>query len=92
MPFYEYSCEKCGEDVTIRHGMEDTSPQSCPICGSGRLTRVFSGFSIARSEADRTSDLSWIDRDVSRRLRTKADGKLSNGFRDSLDRLDLSSS
>jgi hypothetical protein len=66
----------------------DTAPQCCPICGSTKLTRVISRFSIAKSGTDRIRDLSWIDKDLSRRLRKKAGGKLSPGFRETLDRFE----
>jgi len=87
MPFYEYSCRRCDRETTVRHDMADTSPRSCPLCG-GRLTRIISPCSIARSETDRIRDLSWIDRDLSGRLRKKAGGRLSPGLRKTLDRLD----
>ena len=87
MPLYEYACGQCAQKVTIRHGMTDTSPPCCPICGGSELTRVFSQFAIAKSGRERSRDLSWIDRDLSRRLRKKAGGKLSPGYRETLDRL-----
>jgi putative FmdB family regulatory protein len=88
MPVYEYACQQCQQQVTIRHGMADTSPQCCPICSSMKLTRVLSRFSIAKSGTDRSKDLSWIDKDLSQRLRQKAGGKLSPGLRETLDRLE----
>ena len=88
MPFYDYACQQCRHKVTIRHGMADTSPQCCPICGSTKLTRVISQVSIAKSGTNRIKDLSWIDKDLSHRLRKKAGGKLSPGFRETLDRLE----
>jgi|GEM_PF-6557368 len=87
MPLYEYRCGKCGQDVTVIQSMADLAPQQCPLCGGGKLTRLFSPFSVVKSGKDRTRDLSWIDRDVSRRLRKKAGGKLSPEFRTTLDRL-----
>lgn len=88
MPFYEYSCRQCNQEVTIQHGMADNSAQLCPVCGSEQLTRLISQFSVAKSGTDRSRDLSWIDKDVSRRLRKKSGGKLSPGFGQTLDRLD----
>ncbi|MBN1507169.1 MAG: zinc ribbon domain-containing protein [Sedimentisphaerales bacterium] len=88
MPIYEYDCQQCRQKVTIRHGMDDTLPQRCPICGSMKLTRIISRFSIAKSGTDRIKDLSWIDKDLSRRLRKKASRELSPGLRETLDRLE----
>jgi putative FmdB family regulatory protein len=88
MPVYEYACQHCLQKVSIRHGMAEPSPQCCPICGSTKLTRVISRFSIAKSGTDRSKDLSWIDKDLSQRLRQKAGGKLSPGLRKTLDRLE----
>lgn len=87
MPVYEYICQQCNEEVTIQHGMKDTSMQSCPICGSAKLTRVMSSFSTTKSGTDRVKDLTWIDKDLSQRLRKKSGGKLSAEFRNTLDRL-----
>jgi hypothetical protein len=52
------------------------------------LTRVISPVAIVKSGTDRSKDLSWIDKDLSQRLRHKASGKLSPGLRETLDRLD----
>ena len=74
--------------MTIRHGMADTSPQCCPICGGTELTRLISQVSIIKSGTDRIKDLSWIDKDLSQRLRQKVGGKLSPGLGETLDRLE----
>lgn len=88
MPFYEYACQPCRQKVTIRHGMTDSSTHCCPVCGSTELTRLISQVAIVKSGTDRSKDLSWIDKDLSQRLRTKAGGKLSPGLGETLDRLD----
>jgi putative FmdB family regulatory protein len=88
MPFYEYACQHCRQKVTIRRGMADTSPQRCPLCGSAKLTRVISQFCIVKSGTERIKDLSWIDKDLSQRLRKKAGEELSSGFGETLDRLE----
>lgn len=87
MPFYEYACQPCRQAMTIRHSMTDTTPQRCPICGSTELTRLISQVAIVKSGTDRSKDLSWIDKDLSQRLRKQASGKLSPGFSETLDRL-----
>jgi len=68
--------------------MTDTSTHCCPVCGSTELTRVISPVAIVKSGTDRSKELSWIDKDLSQRLRTKAGGKLSPGLGETLDRLD----
>jgi hypothetical protein len=68
--------------------MADSAAQCCPICGGTKLTRVISRFSLAKSGTDRSKDLSWIDKDLSQRLRQKAGGKLGPGLRETLDRLE----
>ena len=87
MPMYEYKCGECGRDVTIMHSFTEPAPEGCPLCGGEKLTRLFSRFSVARSGTDRIKDLSWIDKDVSQRLRKKAGGNLSPEFSRTLDKL-----
>jgi hypothetical protein len=71
--------------VTIWRRFSETSPPRCPICGGENLTRLISRVYIVKSGKDRTKDLSWIDRDVARRLRDKAGRKLSPAFEETLD-------
>jgi putative FmdB family regulatory protein len=88
MPLYEYECRACHHAVTIRARFDDESVPRCPDCGGEALTRLISQISVARSGRDRVRDLSWIDHDVSRRLRSHVDGPLTPGFRSTLDRLE----
>ena len=88
MPLYEYKCGECGRRETVMHGFNEPAPERCPRCGGEKLTRLFSRFSVAKSEKDRINDLSWIDRDISHRLRKKAGGSLSPEFSDTLDKLE----
>ena len=85
MPLYEYDCQDCERQVTIWRSFSETSQPSCPICGGGNLVRLISQVSVVKSEKDRTKDLSWIDKDLARRLRKKAHRKLSPGFEGTLD-------
>ncbi len=87
MPLYEYDCRACDRAVTIRASFTDESEPRCPDCGGEALTRLISQVSVARSGRDRVRDLSWIDQDVSSRLRSQVDGTLTPGFRATLDRL-----
>ncbi len=88
MPLYEYHCQECQQKVTIWRSFSDTSSPRCPICGSGNLTRLISQISIVKSGKDRARDLSWVDRDLARRLRKKADGKLSPAFEQTLNKME----
>ncbi len=56
MPIYEYRCESCGRKVSLLMRMGEEA-QSCPRCGSTRLTRLYSRFAFARSEEDRLERL-----------------------------------
>ena len=89
MPLYEYRCGGCGEQVVLRRSMSDDTVPACPHCGA-ELVRRFSRISVARSEGDRSRDLSWIDRDVARRIRGKASDRLNPSFSDTLDRMESS--
>jgi putative FmdB family regulatory protein len=84
MPVYEYHCQDCGQLLTIRRSLSETSQPRCSACGSGNLNRLISPVSIVKSVKDRTRDLSWIDKDVAHRLRSKARGKLSPGSEETL--------
>lgn len=88
MPIYEYWCHDCDQLVMFTRGMFDKSVPSCPDCGNSELKRYFSSVSVVRSETDRARDVSWIDKDLAKRLRKKSRGKLSPQFRDTLDRME----
>lgn len=88
MPIYEYRCQGCGERVSIRHGINDDSKPSCPLCHSENLLRLISRVFVVKSAQDRTRDLSWVDKDFSRRIKKKAGGNLSPAFRETLDWMD----
>jgi putative FmdB family regulatory protein len=90
MPLYEYRCAQCGEPVALRRSMSDETVPACPQCGAEKLVRRFSRISVARSEGDRARDLSWIDRDVARRIRNKASDRLNPSFGETLDRMESS--
>ena len=46
MPIYEYQCKDCNnefEDLVLNRASE---PQSCPQCGSSKITRLVSTFGM----------------------------------------------
>jgi putative FmdB family regulatory protein len=89
MPFYEYICPSCGKQFTLQRPMAEASaPASCPDCEGGELRRMISRVHVVKSETERVRDPSWIDRDLARRLRKKSEGRLSPGFKDTLDRME----
>jgi len=88
MPLYEYHCQECQQQVTIWRSFSDTSSPRCPVCGSRNLTRLISQVAIVKSGKDRVRDVSWIDRNLARRLREKAGGKLSPAFEQTLDKME----
>lgn len=88
MPLYDFRCEDCGEQVTIRQSFSDDTLPRCVSCGSDRMSRLISRVSIVKSEQDRTRDLSWIDRDMAARIKKKATGKLNPALQETVDRME----
>lgn len=52
MPLYEYRCKGCRRRVTVLVRESSESRPTCPHCGSSELTRLFSSFSVRKSDAD----------------------------------------
>ncbi len=50
MPLYEYRCGNCRRGVTILIRNSSDSPITCPECGGTELERIFSKFSVRKSE------------------------------------------
>jgi len=88
MPIYEYRCQECGERQATRHGLSETPALHCPACGGENLTRLISRVSVVRSETDRVRDVSWVDKELARRIKKKASGKLNPAFKATLDRME----
>jgi putative FmdB family regulatory protein len=85
MPIYEYYCKSCQQGIAIWRSHSDTSKLLCPNCGSGELVRLISSVSIIKSDSDRLRNLSWLDRDLARRLRKKVPGKTTLALSKTLD-------
>ncbi len=88
MPLYEYRCRKCGEKLTVRHGMADPPPAACPLCGGASLIRLVARVAVVKSSQDRTQDLSWVDKDLARRIRKKASGRVNPPLGEALDHME----
>lgn len=55
MPIFEYRCGRCGALKNILLLKGDSEPKRCEACGSARLRRLMSGFSV-RSESRGSDD------------------------------------
>jgi putative FmdB family regulatory protein len=42
MPFYEYQCRACGEQVEVLQKISDAPLKKCPACGKSRLQKLVS--------------------------------------------------
>ena len=52
MPIFSYKCEKCGSDFDLLEGMTARKAEKrCPECGSSKVKKTVSGFSIGSSSA-----------------------------------------
>jgi putative FmdB family regulatory protein len=51
MPIYDYKCQHCGQvsEVFLR-GVDNVKPMICPICGSERMEKLFSGSYLLQTE------------------------------------------
>ena len=56
MPVYEYVCQTCGNDVEVLHGLYESGPGACDVCGGPMRKRlapptiVFRGSGWAKKE------------------------------------------
>ena len=53
MPLYEYWCNQCRSKVTIyNRGFSSSQVAQCPDCGNTSLRRLFSTFSVRKTDRD----------------------------------------
>ena len=57
MPIYEYRCNSCHRRVSILVRSFSDSSVTCPDCGSIELNRLFSSFSVRKSDQDIYEDI-----------------------------------
>ena len=88
MPLYEYRCQECGALLTIRQSFSDDSTPACSSCGDRPMKRIISAASIVKSEQERVTDLSWVDKNLAGRIKKKASHKLSPALQDAVDRME----
>ncbi len=51
MPIYEYKCADCGNVFDIFLHSPDSQNVQCPVCGGGKLDRLFSASYTVRTGA-----------------------------------------
>ena len=44
MPFFDFKCEKCGHQITVRVSNEEKSKVKCEKCGHPRVIQLLSPF------------------------------------------------
>ena len=57
MPIYEYRCNNCHRRVSILVRSSSDSLVTCPNCSSTELNRLFSTFSVRKSDQDIYDDI-----------------------------------
>ncbi len=57
MPLYEYRCRHCQRKVTLYLRAFSQSPPSCPQCGNDTLQRLFSAFSVRKTDSGIYEDI-----------------------------------
>jgi putative FmdB family regulatory protein len=41
VPLYDYDCAACGRRFEVIRGIDDPSPERCPLCGEGPVRKAF---------------------------------------------------
>ena len=88
MPLYEYRCPDCGSQFAILQAFSDESVPSCSTCEERPMKRIISSVSVVKTEQERISDLSWVDRNLASRIRNKASRKLGPALQEAVDRME----
>ncbi len=52
MPLYEYLCQNCQHKVILYQKTFSQSTSCCPECGNDTLKRIFSTFSVGKTDKD----------------------------------------
>jgi putative FmdB family regulatory protein len=69
MPIYEFQCQTCEHIFTESQTMDSEKIATCPKCGSSRTIRIFSPPYIQPGSIDRVRDVSWIDKDIQKKVK-----------------------
>ncbi|HIJ72290.1 MAG TPA: zinc ribbon domain-containing protein [Planctomycetes bacterium] len=51
MPIFEYKCNKCGHEMEFLEKGNSKKKHVCKKCGGSDMKKLFSGFSVGRSDS-----------------------------------------
>ena len=100
MPIYEYRCNGCHRRVSILVRSSSESSITCPSCDSTKLNRLFSSFSVRKSDKTIYEDIlsdsqlvSGLESDDPRALaewnmRMSGGEKVGPGYEEAMDSLE----
>ena len=57
MPIYEYWCDSCQQKLSRYEREFSPDPPSCPHCGNSQVKRIFSTFSMHKTNKDVYEDI-----------------------------------
>jgi putative FmdB family regulatory protein len=46
MPLYDYDCAACGRRFEVIHGLYETGPTTCPLCGKGPVRKAVTASAV----------------------------------------------
>lgn len=46
MPAYDFRCNSCGNQFTVRVAISERKSVKCPQCGQGQLKQLFTGINV----------------------------------------------
>jgi len=55
MPIFEYKCQKCGHKTDFLEKSSGKGKHICEKCGSSKMQKLFSGFSVGQSDKSSSS-------------------------------------
>jgi putative FmdB family regulatory protein len=76
MPLYDYRCTECDREIEVMHGIHDSGPQTCEICG-GAMRKALS------TPAIHFRGSGWAKKDAAAATAKKAKPKASASGGDS---------
>lgn len=46
MPLYDYDCAACGRRFEVIHGLHESGPTTCPLCGKGPVRKAVTASAV----------------------------------------------
>lgn len=46
MPLYDYDCAACGRRFEVIHGLYESGPTTCPLCGKGPVRKAVTASAV----------------------------------------------